>query len=126
MKAFINCLPDWMNLLYDQVFEEVYHELQEESEAFRYYVKLSNEIQQKENICSLLLEHGKIDTGCKLSKKQLQRVSDMIECENRKNNMILLRVYWKAWRDCRHCLKLAGTISEKRDHYEQIPFISRE
>lgn len=124
MKEFHENYPEWMQLLYDEVREEAYHELQQESKAFRYYAELSSEIQEKFRVASLLMEHAVMKSGCELSKEELQDISDLIACDHNMQDLITHKIYWKAWRDCIRSLRLAGVIPAWEESYEtKIPFI---
>lgn len=111
MTEYEENYPEWLKLLYDERREEAFHELDKESETFRYYRKLAGKIMDKNRVTARVIDHDIITSEYKYSKKELQELSDLIAAERVMDDMIQEKVYWKAWRDCIMCLRMAGVIS---------------
>lgn len=127
MKHYVEDLPEWMILLFDELAKEAHRELREESEAYRYFNELSHKIQEKYRICALVLEYGKIENGYKFSRKELQKLADLVKCQEEMGYMQMQKIYWKAWRDCMICMGMAGSIPAwEAYHEEKIPTIFRK
>lgn len=127
MRKHIENIPEWMQILLKDLREESYHELKRESKSFRYLDELSSKIQTESKVCARVLENAVVNDGYYFTKEELQKLTDLIECNRWMDNLILQRIYWKAWRDCIRSLRLSGVLPEWEESYEEkIPPILRK
>lgn len=126
MRKYIENIPEWMQILLKDLREEAYHELERESKSFRYFDELSAQIQTSSKVCALVFENAEVKEGYSFTKEELQKLTDLIECNRWMETLISQRMYWKAWRDCIRSLRLAGALPGWEESYEEkIPSIFR-